>query len=66
MSKEYGETGFVPTVTDHSREGDTLVLHTLDSREATNLVSSEGEPITRKGDLVSDEQQEQLALYERN
>jgi hypothetical protein len=64
VSKQYGETGFVPTVTGHSRSSGGLVLETLDSREATDLVRTE-DGLERVGDLVTAEQQEQLALYER-
>jgi len=66
MTEQYGERGFVPTVENVKREGNALVMETIDSREETDLVSLPGEPIKRKGDLVTDEQQEQLALWERN
>jgi len=63
---QYGENGFVPTVESVSWQGDTLVMETIDDREETDLVGEPGEPLKRRGDLVTDEQQEQLALYERN
>lgn len=63
---QYGENGFVPTVTSVSWQGDTLVMETLDSREETDLVGLPGEPLQRKGDTVSEEQKEVLGLYERN
>jgi len=63
---EYGEDGYVPTVDSHSFDGKSLILHTIDSRQETDIVSREGEPLKRVGDLVSDEQQEVLSLYERN
>lgn len=66
MTEQYGERGFVPTVENVTREGDALVMETIDPREETDLVGLPGEPLQRKGDLVSDEQQEQLALWERN
>jgi hypothetical protein len=66
MSHQYGEEGYVPTVDSHSYDGGTLVLHTIDSRQETDLVSQTGEPLARVGELVSEEQQEVLALYERN
>lgn len=63
---QYGENGFVPTVENVSWEGDSLVMETIDGREETDLVGLPDEPLQRRGDLVTDEQQEQLALYERN
>jgi hypothetical protein len=63
---QYGATGFVPTVTEVSYEGDTLVLETLDPRDETDLIGEPGKDLQRQGDLVTDEQQDQLALYERN
>lgn len=64
-SKQRPRTTVFPTVTNHSYEGDTLVLETLDPRPETNLVSTD-DGLVRAGELVSDEQQEQLGLYQRN
>jgi hypothetical protein len=64
MSKQYGADGFVPTVEAHSYQGDTLVLHTTDEREATDLVSEKGEPLERVGDTYDEETKERLALRE--
>lgn len=63
---QYGENGFVPTVTNHSWNGDTIVYETLDPREETDLVGVPDEPLQRVADIATDEQQEVLALYERN
>jgi len=63
---QYGENGFIPTVTSVSWQGETLVMETLDSREETDLVGLPGEPLQRVGDTVSEEQKEVLGLYERN
>jgi len=63
---QYGESGFMPTVSDVSYQGDTLVLETIDPRPETDLIGEPDEPLQRRGDLVTDEQTEQLALYERN
>jgi hypothetical protein len=60
------ETGFVPTVTGHKQQGSALILETLDERQETDLISLPDEPLQRVGDLVTDEQSEVLALYERN
>jgi hypothetical protein len=63
---EYGENGFIPTVENARQDGATLVLETIDSREETDLISRPGETISRRGDLLAEEQQDQLAQYERN
>jgi hypothetical protein len=63
---EYGENGFVPTVCNVSMYENTLVMETIDSREETDLIGEPGEPLQRRGDLITDEQEEQLARYERN
>jgi len=63
---QYGADGFVPTVSDVSYQGDTLVLETIDPRPESDLIGEPDEPLQRRGDLVTDEQNEQLALYERN
>jgi hypothetical protein len=55
------DTGFVPTVTGHRKEGDKLILETLDSREETDLYTS---PLERVGETLTEEQQEKLALRE--
>jgi hypothetical protein len=54
---------YIPTVTDHSYEGGDLILHTKDSKEETDLISRDDEPLTQKGELLSDEQQEKLSLW---
>jgi hypothetical protein len=66
MVEVFESRGFIPTIESHSYQGDTLVLHTTDEREETDLVSEKGEPLERKGDLATEEQKEVLSLYERN
>lgn len=65
MTAEYGENGFIPTVENVQFRGNTLLMETIDPRPETNLVGREGEPLQRAGDLVTEEQQEVLALYDK-
>lgn len=60
---QYGETGFVPTVTDHREELGELILETLDPRDETDLYT---DPLERVGDTKTEEQQEKLRLWEEN
>jgi len=60
---QYGEIGFIPTVTGHREEGSELILETLDSREETDLYT---DPLERVGETKTDEQQEKLRLWEEN
>jgi len=63
---QYGENGFVPTVERVRRYGYTLVMETIDGREESDIIGEPGEPLKRQAELVTEEQQEQLAIYERN
>ena len=63
---QYGENGFIPTVERVRWHGDTLVMETIDPREESDIIGEPGEPLKRRGELVTEEQQEQLAIYERN
>lgn len=56
------ETGFVPTVVDSRTEGDELILETLDPREETDFFT---DPLERVGDTLTEEQQDKLALREK-
>ncbi len=58
------DRGFIPTVTGSHEEGGTLVLETLDNREETDLVST-GDGLKRRGDMMTEEQKEVLALHEK-
>ena len=62
---EYGESGFIPTVENVRDAGDRRVYETIDGREETDLIGEPGEPLKRRADLISDEQQEHLAQEER-
>jgi hypothetical protein len=59
-----GNESFVPTVTGH---GETLrgrtVLETLDPREERDIVLTDDGPV-RRTEILSEEQQEQIALQE--
>lgn len=57
---------FPPTVTDHTDEGTHLVLHTADHREETDLIVEDGYELARAGDLLSEEQQEIVRLWNDN
>ena len=46
------------------RRSSHRLMETLDSREATDLIGQPGEPLARRGDLMTEEQQEALALHE--
>ncbi len=50
MTREYGENGFMPTVTGYSTKGDVLELVTLDPSEESNLISTT-DGLKRKRDL---------------
>jgi len=63
---QYGEDGFIPTVTSVDLDGDTIAMRTLDPRPETDLIGLPGEPLQRAGDALTEEQQEQLSLYQRN
>lgn len=64
---QYGEDGFIPTVTSVERvDVNTIKMETLDPRPETDLIGLPGEELQRAGDVLSEEQQEQLALHERN
>lgn len=54
----------LPTIEGHHYEGGQLVLETIDSREDTNLISTD-EGLVRYGETLTEEQQEKLALRER-
>lgn len=54
------ENGFIPTVTGHRRDGDELILETLDPRQETDLYT---DPLERVGDTKTDEQKEKLRLW---
>ena len=58
---EYGENGFVPTVESVSREGDALVFETIDPNQETDIISKQGEPLKRRADYMTDNQQDKLA-----
>lgn len=60
---QYGERGFIPTITGHKNVGGELMLETLDPREETNLYTN---PLERVGDTKTEEQQEKLRLWEQN
>jgi len=60
------KTDFIPTINDVTEYGDMTIMQTIDPRPETNLVSREGEPLQRAGDLVTDEQKDVLNLYERH
>lgn len=55
-SPQYLADGFVPTVTGHSRKQGELVLRTLDSEKATDLVSTRDDGLVRFTAFFSDEQ----------
>ena len=63
---QYGKNGFVPTVERVRKYGDTLVMETIDGREESDIIGEPGEPLKRQAELVTEEQQAQLAIYERN
>lgn len=63
---QYGANGFVPTVTSVEWDNDTIIMETLDPRPESDLVGEPDSDLERRGDLVTDEQEEQLGLYERN
>jgi hypothetical protein len=54
----------MPTIEGHHYEGGQLVLETIDAREDTNLISTE-DGLVRCGETLTEEQQEKLALRER-
>lgn len=59
---EYGETGFIPTITDVTWEDDMLVMKTLDGRRETDIVGIDDEPLQRRAATLSEEAQEALDL----
>jgi hypothetical protein len=63
MSKQYGETGFIPTVETVKREGSSLVFETIDPREETNIVSTE-EGLKRKAEFMTEQQERTRELEE--
>jgi hypothetical protein len=65
-SPQYGENGFVPTVSDVSWQGDTLVMETIDASAETDLVGLPGEELQYRGETVTEEQSKVLSLYEKN
>lgn len=60
---EYGESGFMPTVTGHQKEAGELILETLDPRDETDLYT---DPLERVGDTKTEEQKEKLRLWNEN
>lgn len=66
MEAAYNQNGFIPTVCGHDEDYGDLVLATIDERPETNLIQVEGQ-LVRAADVdLTEEQQEQLARYERN
>jgi hypothetical protein len=66
MEEAYDENGFIPTVCGHDEDYGDLVLETTDPRPETNLIEVKGQ-LVRAADVdLTEEQQEQLARYERN
>ena len=57
-----GDGNFVPTVTQHGKTlRGRVVLETLDPREERDIVLTDDGPV-RRTEILSEEQQEQIAL----
>lgn len=52
---QYGENGFIPTVSGVRREGSTLVFETIGGGRESDIVSKEGEPLMRRAELLENE-----------
>lgn len=63
-SPQYLADGFTPTVTGYSRKQGELVLRTLDSRKATDLVSTRDDGLVRFATFFSEEQARVAELQE--
>ncbi len=57
---EYGENGFIPTVENVTQEDGALVFETIDPNKETDIISVEGEPLARRVDYMTEEQQGKL------
>lgn len=55
---------FRATVTNTRWEGDTFVMETLDPSDDTDLIGEPGEPLRRRRDLATEEQQEVLDMMD--
>jgi len=60
---QYGENGFIPTVTGYRYEDGEEILVTLDPRPETDLQTN---PLQRVGDAKTDEQKKKLKLWDNN
>jgi len=52
---QYGENGFIPTVSGVRREGSTLVFETIGGGRESDIISKEGEPLMRRAALLENE-----------
>lgn len=56
MSKQYGADGFIPTISNVTREDGVLVLETIDPREKTDLVQTT-EGLAPRAEFMTTEQE---------
>jgi hypothetical protein len=52
---QYGENGFIPTVSSVRREGSTLVFETIGGGRESDIISKEGEPLMRRAAMLDKE-----------
>jgi hypothetical protein len=52
---QYGENGFIPTVSSVRREGSTLVFETIGGGRESDIISKEGEPLMRRAAMLEEE-----------